>query len=157
MKTEKKKSTGEPQLIQPLAKNFGIKNFRSAGMGRDEEMFTATLTLDGKPVASVSDSGGGGGTDFHFRDRALGEELEQWAREVTGQKYDAIERIFAFTRGVIQVNKEARAFARRRNEGAILILAQPFTVGDDAPVNPYGSIFEKDVIRNLPASTWRST
>lgn len=140
----------EPQLIPRLDRNVGIKNFRSAGMGRDEEMFTAKLTLDGKAVADVTDSGDGGGTDFRFYDRQLGEELEAWAREVTGQKYDAIERIFAFVRGLKQLNDAAKKFARKGNEGAILLLAEPFTVGDDDPVNPYGSIFNKDIIRNLP-------
>jgi len=67
--------TNEPKLT--------IKNYRSAGIGRDGEMYSCTLYVDGKKAALCREEGRGGEMDidwspsggFRFRPGPVGERV----------------------------------------------------------------------------------
>lgn len=148
--TDKKKAGAtEPKLIPRLDRNLAVTKFRSGGMGNDGEMFTCRLTLDGREIARVIQSGDGGPNCYEFKDGATQREYEEWAKKVTGGNYDPLDRVVAFLRGVNQLNKEAASFGKKGYEGAILILAEPTLLDEGEEPNPFGGFFDRDFFRPL--------
>ena len=88
---------------------FAIKGYREHG-GEETVAFTATLTLDGKPVASVRNDGRGGCNLFTFQVREAVPQWEALARELFADRFEPEDRLFERLHLTGQLNR-ARAVA----------------------------------------------
>jgi hypothetical protein len=136
-----------PREVPKLDKSLGIKSYRSAGTGRDGEMFTCQLTLDGKTIAHVTQEGHGGGNIYDFTDRRLEKELQTWAATLTGSEYGGLDLIVEHLIELAELNRQARKWARQGHAAAVLILAEPQFLDEGEEPNPYSTYFRKIIFR----------
>lgn len=110
---------------------FAITGYREHG-GEETIAFTATLTRDGKPVASVRNDGRGGCNLFAFQVREAGDAWTALARASFPDEFEPEDRLFERLHLVGQLN-------RARTVAFIVDGMDPFT-----PPGHYRS-YRKDV------------
>ena len=72
------------ERAKPLTARLSFKGYRHyAAMSEETTAFTATLTLDGKPVAILRNDGHGGCTDIAWKDNKVGAGLMEEFRSIT--------------------------------------------------------------------------
>jgi hypothetical protein len=111
-----------------------IKTFRA--MSRETECFVATICLDGKPVGTVRNDGGGGPDWFEWNDQDIGEQIEKWAAESTGEKFEPLSCVIANLLDAADELKQLKRWTKSGAQtvyrltdmkpGAWLILKTPF-------------------------------
>lgn len=83
---------------------FAITGYREHG-GQEPVAFTATLTLHGKPVASVRNDGTGGCNLFVFQDPEAGDAWTALARASFPDTFEPEDRLFERMHLVGQLNR----------------------------------------------------
>lgn len=135
MATAEKSGALAPVEIPPLDRNLDFRT-AYAGTGRNGPTYTGTLILDGKKLARVDNEGDGVSARYDFENIRVEQEYEEWARKVTGAKYDALERIIYILRERRELQKYARQQAKKGYAFAMMILVGP-EVGKGERLTPY--------------------
>ena len=72
------------ERAKPLTARLSFKGYRHyAAMSEETTAFTATLTLDGKPVATLRNDGHGGCTDIVWKNREVGTKVVEDFHQLT--------------------------------------------------------------------------